>query len=82
MGGDLVVPAGALPEGITVGDDGVARCWWGAGDPLYRRYHDQEWGQPVADDRRLFEKLSLEGVPGRAQLADHPPQARALPAGV
>jgi len=61
MGGDLVVPAGPLPEGITVGDDGVARCWWGAGDPLYRRYHDTEWGRPVADDRRLFEKLSLEG---------------------
>jgi DNA-3-methyladenine glycosylase I len=49
------------PEGITVGEDGVARCWWGAGDPLYRPYHDQEWGLPVADDRRLFEKLSLEG---------------------
>jgi DNA-3-methyladenine glycosylase I len=59
MGGDQVVPA--LPEGITVGDDGVARCWWGAGDPLYRRYHDQEWGRPVAEDRRLFEKLCLEG---------------------
>ena len=44
-----------------VGDDGVARCWWGAGDPLYRRYHDTEWGRPVAEDRRLFEKLSLEG---------------------
>jgi DNA-3-methyladenine glycosylase I len=52
---------GAPPEGITVGEDGVARCWWGAGDPLYRRYHDQEWGRPVAEDRRLFEKLSLEG---------------------
>jgi DNA-3-methyladenine glycosylase I len=61
MGGEPVVPAGAPPEGITVGDDGVARCWWGAGDPLYRRYHDREWGRPVADDRRLFEKLSLEG---------------------
>jgi hypothetical protein len=33
----------------------------GTGDPLDRRYHDQEWGRPVADDRRLFEKLSLEG---------------------
>jgi DNA-3-methyladenine glycosylase I len=54
MGGDL-------PEGITVGEDGVARCWWGAGDPLYRRYHDEEWGRPVGEDRRLFEKLSLEG---------------------
>ncbi|HJW58246.1 MAG TPA: DNA-3-methyladenine glycosylase I, partial [Actinomycetota bacterium] len=52
---------GALPEGVTVGDDGVARCWWGAGDPLYRSYHDTEWGRPVAEDRRLFEKLSLEG---------------------
>jgi DNA-3-methyladenine glycosylase I len=55
------VPAAPPPQGVTVGDDGVARCWWGAGDPLYRRYHDQEWGRPVADDRRLFEKLSLEG---------------------
>jgi DNA-3-methyladenine glycosylase I len=61
MGDDQAVPAGQLPEGIAVGDDGVARCWWGAGDPLYRRYHDQEWGRPVADDSRLFEKLSLEG---------------------
>ena len=61
MGGDQVLPAGPLPDGITVGDDGVARCWWGAGDPLYRRYHDQEWGRPAAEDRRLIEKLSLEG---------------------
>ena len=61
MGDDQAAPGGRPPEGITVGDDGVARCWWGAGDPLYRNYHDQEWGRPVADDRRLFEKLSLEG---------------------
>jgi len=47
--------------GITVGEDGLARCWWSADDPLYRRYHDLEWGRPVDDDRRLFEKLSLEG---------------------
>jgi DNA-3-methyladenine glycosylase I len=47
--------------GILLGEDGVARCWWGAGDPLYRAYHDTEWGRPVADDRRLFEKLCLEG---------------------
>jgi DNA-3-methyladenine glycosylase I len=52
---------GRPPEGIVVGDDEVARCWWGAGDPLYRRYHDQEWGRPTADDQRLFEKLCLEG---------------------
>jgi DNA-3-methyladenine glycosylase I len=61
MGGDRAVPAGGPPAGLTVGDDGVLRCWWGAGDPLYRRYHDSEWGRPVADDRRLFEKLCLEG---------------------
>ena len=61
MGGDQDLPTGPLPEGITIGDDGVARCWWGAGDPLYRPYHDQEWGRPVAEDRRLFEKLALEG---------------------
>jgi DNA-3-methyladenine glycosylase I len=61
MGGDQVPPIAPPPDGITVGDDGVARCWWGAGDPLYRRYHDTEWGRPVAEDRRLFEKLSLEG---------------------
>ena len=48
-------------KGIVVGDDGTARCWWCAGDPVYESYHDTEWGRPVADDVRLFEKLSLEG---------------------
>ena len=48
-------------SGLVVGEDGVARCWWCGDDPLYRSYHDEEWGRPVADDRRLFEKLSLEG---------------------
>jgi len=46
--------------GIQIGEDGRPRCWWGAGDELYRNYHDTEWGRPVADDRRLFEKISLE----------------------
>ncbi|MEA2429001.1 MAG: DNA-3-methyladenine glycosylase [Thermoleophilaceae bacterium] len=46
---------------VVTGKDGVARCWWGAGDPLYERYHDEEWGRPVGDDVRLFEKLVLEG---------------------
>src|SRR5436189_688285 len=46
---------------VVVGEDGVARCAWGAGDALYRGYHDLEWGRPVADDDRLFEKLCLEG---------------------
>jgi DNA-3-methyladenine glycosylase I len=41
--------------------DGVVRCWWAGSDPLYLRYHDDEWGRPVDDDTRLFEKLVLEG---------------------
>jgi DNA-3-methyladenine glycosylase I len=48
-------------DGIIAGDDGVARCWWAGTSPEYRAYHDTEWGYPVADDVRLFEKLSLEG---------------------
>jgi DNA-3-methyladenine glycosylase I len=44
-----------------VGDDGLARCAWGASDPEYRRYHDEEWGVPLHGDRPLFEKMSLEG---------------------
>lgn len=41
--------------------DGIARCGWCAASEDYIAYHDREWGFPVADDRRLFEKLSLEG---------------------
>jgi DNA-3-methyladenine glycosylase I len=43
-------------------EDGLVdgRCWWGSSSPEYIRYHDEEWGRPVHDDRRLFEKLSLE----------------------
>lgn len=51
-----------MPEaGLVVGPDGLTRCWWPGTDPLYLAYHDTEWGRPVADDRRLFEKLCLEG---------------------
>ncbi len=39
-----------------------ARCEWAASDPLYVAYHDEEWGVPVHDDRRLFEFLVLEGA--------------------
>jgi DNA-3-methyladenine glycosylase I len=39
----------------------VNRCWWCGADPLYVRYHDEEWGTPVTDDHRLFEKICLEG---------------------
>jgi DNA-3-methyladenine glycosylase I len=48
-------------NGLVRGDDGVARCAWGAATPEYRAYHDTEWGFPVDDDVRLFEKLCLEG---------------------
>lgn len=41
--------------------DGRLRCAWCLATPQYLAYHDHEWGRPVADDRRLFEKLSLEG---------------------
>src|ERR1700760_2470606 len=51
----------APPPGIIVGEDGLPRCRWGDSTPEYRAYHDTEWGFPVADDRRLFEKLCLEG---------------------
>jgi DNA-3-methyladenine glycosylase I len=44
-----------------LGADGKARCRWCAAAPEFLNYHDTEWGFPVADDRRLFEKLSLEG---------------------
>jgi DNA-3-methyladenine glycosylase I len=48
-------------DGVLAGGDGLPRCWWSVGDPLYESYHDLEWGQPVAEDRRIFEKLCLEG---------------------
>ena len=45
---------------LVVGDDGNARCRWGASDERYRDYHDREWGRPVTDERGLYEKLCLE----------------------
>ena len=45
---------------LATGDDGVTRCAWAHGTTLYERYHDEEWGRPVLDERRLFERLSLE----------------------
>jgi DNA-3-methyladenine glycosylase I len=50
-----------LPAGLFAAEDGLARCSWCAASPAYRDYHDQEWGFPVTDERRLFEKLCLEG---------------------
>jgi DNA-3-methyladenine glycosylase I len=49
-----------LPPGLAH-SDGITRCWWPGSDALYQRYHDEEWGVPVTDDRRLFEKICLEG---------------------
>ena len=43
------------------GPDGVPRCPWAGDDPHYVRYHDEEWGRPVRDETRVFEKLCLEG---------------------
>jgi DNA-3-methyladenine glycosylase I len=46
--------------GVIAGPDGLGRCWWCVGDAEYERYHDEEWGRPVTDERQLFEKLCLE----------------------
>ena len=54
------MPARETP-GLFTAPDGKARCHWCAATPTYLHYHDTEWGLPVTDDRRLFEKLCLEG---------------------
>ena len=59
----------------TSAEYGLARCFWCAASPAYRHYHDSEWGLPVVDDRRLFEKSSRR-LPGGPELADDPEQAR------
>lgn len=46
---------------LNTDDVGIKRCWWCGIEPVYVRYHDDEWAVPVLDDRRLFEKLALEG---------------------
>ena len=46
---------------LVKGADGRQRCAWGASTPDYVPYHDHEWGRPVTDDIRLFEKICLEG---------------------
>ena len=51
-----------IPEdGLQVGADRVRRCWWCGDHEDYIHYHDEEWGRPVEDDQRLFEKICLEG---------------------
>jgi DNA-3-methyladenine glycosylase I len=48
-------------DGLVPSDDGITRCLWGDSPEIYRSYHDTEWGFPVDEDRRLFEKICLEG---------------------
>jgi DNA-3-methyladenine glycosylase I len=45
---------------VVVGEDGLARCGWGASTPDYLEYHDSEWGRPVRDDNGLYERMTLE----------------------
>ncbi len=52
------IPANGL---LSTAPDGQPRCFWGAEPDDYRAYHDDEWGHPVTDDFRLFEKICLEG---------------------
>ncbi len=51
----------SLPDGLIIGDDGRPRCFWAARVPSFSNYHDTEWGFPVDDEHRLFEKICLEG---------------------
>ncbi|MEM7437581.1 MAG: DNA-3-methyladenine glycosylase I [Myxococcota bacterium] len=48
-------------NGLLRAEDGRARCWWCGNADDYVAYHDTEWGRPVRDDHRLFEKICLEG---------------------
>ncbi|TYK97847.1 DNA-3-methyladenine glycosylase I, partial [Streptococcus dysgalactiae] len=48
-------------NGLIKGADGLTRCAWHGNLPDYQHYHDREWGRPVTEDRRLFEKICLEG---------------------
>lgn len=52
---------GIPADGLAREADGSCRCGWGAAPEIYREYHDTEWGRPVRDDFKLFEKLCLEG---------------------
>ena len=56
------LPDPPVPARALVLPDGRPRCPWSLGSPDYVRYHDEEWGVPVHDDRRLFEFLILEGA--------------------
>ena len=55
------LPDHALAPGLAAAEDGLVRCAWCMATPQYQHYHDHEWGAPVHDERRLFEKICLEG---------------------
>ena len=50
-----------MSPALSKGSDGRKRCWWGASTREYERYHDEEWGRPVRDERGLYERMVLEG---------------------
>ena len=50
-----------MAPALSKGSDGRPRCWWGASTLDYERYHDEEWGRPVRDERGLYERMVLEG---------------------
>ena len=49
-----------MSRGLSSGPDGKRRCEWATSTDDYVRYHDEEWGRPVTDDRGLYERISLE----------------------
>ncbi len=51
----------ASKSGLITDDNNITRCGWGSNHTDYTRYHDNEWGFPVSNDTRLFEKICLEG---------------------
>ena len=50
-----------MTPGLFTDDAGCGRCFWCQASAAYQKYHDTEWGFPVKDERRLFEKICLEG---------------------
>ncbi len=50
-----------MEKGLKTDEQGVTRCWWPGDHEDYTKYHDEEWGNPVNDNFRLFEKICLEG---------------------
>jgi len=50
-----------MAKGLLKGEDKLVRCWWSGDHEDYKLYHDEEWGHPVNDDQKLFEKICLEG---------------------